>query len=154
MDLILIGRLMEMLENSTLNDMDVTENGVRIRLSKSAGMPRQAASNSPSGETPEISAAAEIAALMALPQYEDASAEFSIVAGLPGTFYRSPSPGAAPYVEVGDLVEEGQTLALIEAMKMLNPVEATTSGRVVAILIDDATPVAPGAQLILLEKAD
>lgn len=156
MDLILIGRLMEMLENSTLNDMDVTENGVRIRLSKSAlSDPRgPALSRIPSGDTPEISAAAEIAELMALPQYEEASTEFSIVAGLPGTFYRSPSPGAAPYVQVGDLVDEGQTLALIEAMKMLNPVEATTRGRVIAILVDDATPVAPGTQLILLDKVD
>jgi acetyl-CoA carboxylase biotin carboxyl carrier protein len=94
-------------------------------------------------------AAAEIAALMALPEIADTD-EAVIVAGLSGTFYRAPAPGAEPYAQEGDLIEEGETLALIEAMKMLNPVEATRSGRIVSILVADGEPVTPGTPLILL----
>jgi len=154
MDLPLIARLMEMLENSALNELEVTEDGVRIRLAKAPRGGRPVTPHVPAGETPETTAAAEIAELLALPREGPANAEFSLVAGLPGTFYRSPSPGAAPYVEVGAEVEEGQTLGLIEAMKMLNPVEANAAGRVTAILVDDATPVAPGTQLFIIEKAE
>jgi len=155
MDLILIGKLMEMLENSALGELEVTEDGVRIRLSKTPrAEARTASTTSSHTETPEAMAAAEIAELMALPFADDSPLEIAIPAGLPGTFYRSPAPGAAPYVSEGDLVEEGQILALIEAMKMLNPVEAPQSGRITAILIADATPVAAGTPLIVIDAAD
>ncbi|HCL67384.1 MAG TPA: acetyl-CoA carboxylase biotin carboxyl carrier protein [Rhizobium sp.] len=155
MDLILIGKLMEMLENSALGELEVTEDGVRIRLSKTPrGEARAASATSSRPETPEAMAAAEIAELMALPSADEGSLEVAVPAGLPGTFYRAPAPDAAPYVSEGDLVEEGQTLALIEAMKMLNPVEAPQSGRIIAILIADATPVATGTPLIVIDAAD
>lgn len=150
MDLSTIERLMQMLENSTLNELEVSENGMRIRLAKTAG---RIGGVSTTGllphDTPEAMAAAEIAALMALPEIADTD-EAVIVAGLSGTFYRAPAPGAEPYAQEGDLIEEGETLALIEAMKMLNPVEATRSGRIVSILVADGEPVTPGTPLILL----
>lgn len=71
----------------------------------------------------------------------------TIVAGLTGTFYRSPSPEAPPFVEVGDFVEEGQTIGLLEAMKMLTPVEADRAGRIAAIGAENGALVTRGTVL-------
>ncbi len=150
MDLAVIAKLMEMLQDSTLNELEVSEAGMRIRLSKTSS--RNGASVVPASarsETPEAMAAAEIASLLALPEVES-SVETVVVAGLPGTFYRAPAPGADPYAREGDLIEEGQTLALIEAMKMLNPVEAPIAGRIGPILVEDGQPVTAGTPLITL----
>ena len=78
----------------------------------------------------------------------------TIVAGLTGTFYRAPSPDAPLFVEIGDRVEEGQTIGLLEAMKMLNPIEADRAGRVIQILADDGALVTRGAPLIRLAPDD
>ncbi|GEO83584.1 MULTISPECIES: acetyl-CoA carboxylase biotin carboxyl carrier protein [Alphaproteobacteria] len=149
MDLATIERLMQMLENSSLNEIEVSEDGVRIRLAKTAGRGAGAPTPVSRNETPEEMAAAEIATLMALPEIAETD-QAVIVSGLSGTFYRAPAPGARPYVKEGDLIEEGQTLALVEAMKMLNPVEATRGGRIESILVADGEPVTPGMPLILL----
>lgn len=152
MDLSTIERLMQMLENSTLNELEVSENGMRIRLAKTASRNGGAPAAAPTRrDTPEAMAAAEIAALMALPDVHETD-EAVIVAGLSGTFYRAPAPGAEPYAQEGDLIEEGQTVALVEAMKMLNPVEAPRAGRIVSILVADGEPVTPGTPLILLSS--
>lgn len=150
MDLSTIERLMQMLENSALNELEVSENGMRIRLSKTASRsgPLPPPRLTPR-ETPEAMAAAEIAALMALPEIAETD-EVVVVAGLSGTFYRAPAPGADPYAREGDRVEEGQTLGLVEAMKMLNPVEASRSGRITRILVADGEPVTPGTPLVIL----
>jgi acetyl-CoA carboxylase biotin carboxyl carrier protein len=71
-----------------------------------------------------------------------------IVAPLVGTFYRAPEPGAAPFVEVGDLVEPGQPVGIIEAMKLMNPVVVETAGRVVAIYVENGRSVEYGQHLV------
>ena len=70
-----------------------------------------------------------------------------------GTFYRASSPGAEPYVSEGDLVKEGQILCIIEAMKLMNEIEAKAAGRIVKILVEDAQPVEYGQALFLIEPA-
>jgi acetyl-CoA carboxylase biotin carboxyl carrier protein len=134
MDLDLIERLMIMLEKSTLDTLDVTENGMRIRLSKA-------------GTVRETEQAEEVS------QADRSPAGHLISAGLTGIFYRAPAPDAAPFAEVGDEIKEGQVLGLIEAMKMLNPVEADRDGMIEAILVANAQPVLPGQPLIRFAKA-
>lgn len=146
MDLDLIEKLLRLLEQSSINELEVSENGVRIRVAKT---PRAAAPVT--DPSPVVSASAPVAIT---PPTTVSGSEHIIVAGLVGTFYRAPAPGADPYIREGEMVEEGQTLALVEAMKMLNPVEADCAGRVKQILVDDATPVVAGAPLIVIEKAD
>ena len=151
MDLELIERLMRILENSSVNELELTENGTRIRLAKTVTQsPPQATTNAASsfvGSTGnEASAAASASATTA------GTGNHVIVAGLPGTFYRSPMPGEPPFVEIGDHVKDGQKLAIIEAMKMMNPVEADCAGRVIAIHLADAAPVAAGMPLLTIEK--
>jgi len=70
-----------------------------------------------------------------------------------GTFYRSPQPGAAPFVEIGSRVERGATLCIIEVMKLMNSVEAEVAGTVIDIRVGDAQPVRPGQVLIVLDPA-
>lgn len=148
MDLDLIERLMRLLEDSSVEELEVTENGTRIRVSKTAtpfarGTVTSAASASSSGHHASSNASAVAAG----------SKEHSVVAGLSGTFYRAPMPGEAAFVGVGDSVEDGQKLAIIEAMKMMNPVEADCAGRIVAIHLEDGAPVTAGMPLFTLEKS-
>lgn len=86
------------------------------------------------------------------PEREDGA--FVVNAPLVGTFYRAPSPDAGPFVEVGDKVEAGQQVAIVEAMKLMNAVTAEQGGRVVEVLVDDATPVEYGQPLFVLAPSD
>ncbi|WP_349437071.1 acetyl-CoA carboxylase biotin carboxyl carrier protein [Pararhizobium sp. A13] len=146
MDLDLIERLMRLLENSSVNELELTENGTRIRLSKTVAAPRPSASSA-AASSAGARAEATASASAARPK------EHVIVAGLPGTFYRSPLPGEAPFVEIGALVEDGRKLGIIEAMKMMNPVEADCAGRITAIHVEDGAAVTAGMPLMTIEKA-
>nr|ASV46790.1 acetyl-CoA carboxylase biotin carboxyl carrier protein subunit [uncultured bacterium] len=75
-------------------------------------------------------------------------------APLVGTFYRAPQPGAAPFVNPGDQVEQGQTVGIVEAMKLMNPVAADRAGRVVGVLVDNGEPVEYDQPLVVLEICD
>ncbi|MBP1858134.1 acetyl-CoA carboxylase biotin carboxyl carrier protein [Rhizobium herbae] len=147
MDLDLIERLMRLLENSSVNELELTENGTRIRLSKTVAQVTQTSAASAASSSTESAARATASASAAGPR------EHIIVAGLPGTFYRSPMPGEAPFVEIGERVEDGRKLAIIEAMKMMNPVEADCTGRVTAIHLEDGAPVTAGMPLFTLETS-
>lgn len=82
----------------------------------------------------------------------DANAVHTVTSPLVGIFYRAPSPDKPPFVAVGDRVEVGQTLAILEAMKMLNPIEADRTGRIVEVLPEDGTSVDFGAPLFKIEE--
>ena len=69
-----------------------------------------------------------------------------------GTFYRSPSPGAAPYVSVGDTIKKGQTIGIVEAMKIMNEIEAEFDCKILEIEVNDAQPVEFGTKLVMVEK--
>ncbi len=84
----------------------------------------------------------------------DAEERFQIRSPMVGTFYRAPEPGARPFVEVGTLVEEGTQVAILEAMKLMNPLEADRRGRVTEILVEDASPVEYDQPLFILEPVE
>jgi acetyl-CoA carboxylase biotin carboxyl carrier protein len=139
MDFALIERLMRMLETSSLNELDVTEGGMRIRLAKAKG-----------GASDNVIPVAKPA--VEAPATPDTGSNLSILsAGMAGTFYRAPAPGAEPFVVPGATVTEGQQLAIIEAMKMLNPVEADRNGVVRTIFVEDGGSVEPGTALFEIE---
>ncbi|SCM72412.1 Acetyl-CoA carboxylase, biotin carboxyl carrier protein [uncultured Pleomorphomonas sp.] len=140
MDDALVDRLVALLHASGLREIEFEEGEVHIRLVKDGkGTVR------PEAPAPQAAASAP----------EPASPQdHPIVAGLTGTFYRSPSPDAPPFVEIGDRVEEGQTIGLLEAMKMLNPIEADRAGRIAAIAAGNDTLVTRGAVLFRLAAAD
>jgi len=86
-----------------------------------------------------------------LPGADDGAGLVAVVAPLPGTFYRAPRPGAAPFVEVGDEVGEDTVVAIVETMKLMNSVHAGTRGRVARICLENAELAAQGAALMLIE---
>lgn len=133
MDDALLDRLVALLNQSSLREIEFEEGNVRIRLVKDGA-----------GSVRTDTQAAPVLAAAPEPQRER---DHTMVAGLTGTFYRSPSPDAPPFVEIGDLVEEGQTIGLLEAMKMLNPIEADRAGRVTSIAAENGALVTRGAPL-------
>ncbi|MFM2278782.1 MAG: hypothetical protein RLZZ444_1013 [Pseudomonadota bacterium] len=142
MDLELIEKLMRMLEQSSLEELDVTEAGMRIRLAKQ----RRAAGDPLGPIDPDATAQGQTDVAIA--------GDGALHAGLSGTFYRARSPGEAPFVEVGSLVRDGQQLAIIEAMKMFNPVECDRDGVVLAIHIENGAPVDQSDLMFTIGQTD
>lgn len=147
MDLRKIKSLMELLEQSGLAELEVKEGEESIRLSRASS----AAASAP------VYAAAPAVAAPAAPTPGAAAAKpaadnrHTVKAPMVGTFYRCPSPGAKSFVEVGQAVKQGQTLCIIEAMKMLNQIEADKGGVVAAILVENETPVQFDQPLFVIE---
>ena len=141
MDLVLIEKLMRLLEQSDLQELDVNEGGTRIRLAKRRR-----------GGVVETETRQADEPVSAAPAAEPSEPRrHHVIAGIAGAFYRSPSPGAPPFVTEGTEVKDGEQLAIIEAMKTFNPVEADIDGVVVRILLADGESVAPGAAMFEIE---
>ena len=148
MDIRKIKKLIEMLEESNLGEIEIREGEESIRISRASAAP------APGGQYLSAPAAAPVAATAAAPA---APAQPSLPAGhmvtspMVGTFYRSPSPNAAAFVEVGSTVKVGDTLCIIEAMKILNTIESDKAGTVKAILKENGQPVEFGEPLFVIE---
>ena len=139
----LVRKLAELLGENGLSEIEYESTGRRIRVARQA-----------SGGPAVVSYDAAPAAPAGTPAVEDAPAARSgtpIVSPMVGTVFMSPEPGAAPFIKVGDVISEGQTVMLIEAMKTYNPVKATAGGKVLQILVRDSTPVEFGEELLLVE---
>ena len=142
----LIERLVKALDDYGLTEIEVGEGRHRIRLSRAQGgamvpMPVPAPA-APAAPTP----AAEPAPAEAAKAHPGA-----VTSPMVGTVYVAPEPGANPFVKEGDMVKEGQTLLLIEAMKTMNPIRAPRAGKVVQILATNAAPVEYGEVLLIIE---
>ena len=151
MDIRKIKKLIELLEESSLSEIEIVEGEESVRLARGtmvstapvhAGIPAQvqaAAWSAPGAPAPEPAAPAgggeAAAADEGIPEGE------LVRAPMVGTYYASPSPEAEPFVSLGERVTEGETMCIIEAMKMFNQIEAETSGTVVAILVENGQPV-------------
>ena len=145
MDLEHIERLLEMFGRAPIAELELAENGWRLRLTKAGASPvaRTADAVAPEPWTgPE-----PVAAQAAEPERETTHI---VAAGLVGTFYRRPAPDKPPFVTVGDLVADGQTLGIMEAMKMLVGVEADRAGRISEILREDGASVQAGDPLFAI----
>lgn len=158
-DIEFVESLIRMLDESSLDNLEIRRGGTRIRLSKSAG------GNAAASVVPANSAAPDAAPAAAAappPELEPAAPSppestsanlVEITSPMVGTFYRAPSPEAAPYVEVGSTVAAGDVLCVIEAMKLMNELECETSGRIVEICVDNAEPVDFGQVLFRVDPA-
>ena len=151
MDIRKVKKLIELLDESGIAEIEITEGEESVRISRYApGTPIAAA---PVAIAPAAVAAAPVAA--AAPAAAPAEPEedgYEINAPMVGTYYSSSSPGAAPYVQVGDRINEGDTLCIIEAMKMMNQIEADVSGVVKSIRLQNGEPVEFGQTLIVIDQ--
>ncbi len=152
MDIRKIKKLIELLEESGVAEIEIHEGEESVRIS------RYSSSAPAAPVAPQVVAAAPApAAEPAAPAGEETADSGDalppghvVTSPMVGTFYRAPSPGAKPFVEVGDTVSEGDTLCIIEAMKMLNQIEADVSGTIKAILVENGQPVEYGQPLFVI----
>ena len=146
MDLRKIKSLIQLLEESDVAELEITEGEESVRISRTGPAPAVVAA-----AVPPPSAAAAPAVPEPAAAAEPAVPEGHVIASpMVGTFYAAPSPGAKPFVQVGDRVAEGDTLCIVEAMKMLNQIEADRGGVVRAVLADNGVPVEYGQALFVL----
>ena len=147
MDLRKLKTLIDLVQASGIAEIEINEEGDHVRI---VNRPAQAAQAAPAIiEIPPAPSAAP-AAPSAAPASNSPSGT-QVTSPMVGTFYRAPSPGADPFVEVGTQVKKGDTLCIIEAMKLLNEIEAEVSGTVKEILVDNGSPVEFGQPLFVIE---
>lgn len=152
MDIRKIKKLIELLDESGVAEIEIKEGEESVRISRQ--MPQMAAApqymQAPMMAAPAAPAAAPSAPAAEAPASEEVSGH-KIKSPMVGTFYRSPSPGAPLFTDIGKTVKEGDTLCIIEAMKILNQIEADKSGTVKAILVENGQPVEFGQPLFIIE---
>lgn len=147
-DQALIRDLANILNETDLSEIEVEQDDMRIRVSRAA--PQMMAMP----QMPAYQVAAPAVAAVAAPVAAAEPARNlanAVTAPMVGTAYLAPAPGSRPFVEVGSIVKEGQTLLIIEAMKTMNQIPAPRSGKVVEILIEDGRPVEYGEPLVVIE---
>ncbi len=143
--------LIKELAQLPLGELELEMEGVKLRLKKSVSQPVAEKVEAPS---PTLPVAAPT--LQPVPPAQEEAPQFppdAVVIRSPivGTFYRAPSPDSPPYVEIGDVVEKGQTLCIIEAMKIMNEIESEVKGEILDILVENAEPVEYGQPLFLVK---
>ena len=147
MDIRKIKKLIDLIEESDIAEIEISEGEESVRISRySSAAPVQVAAP----VAVAAAAPAPVAAASAAPAEEKISGHV-VKSPMVGTFYRSASPGSAPFVEVGQSVSAGQTLCIIETMKILNQIEADKSGKIKQILVENAHPVEYGQPLFVIE---
>jgi acetyl-CoA carboxylase biotin carboxyl carrier protein len=157
MDLRKLKKLIDLVEESGIAELEITEGEEKVRISRSTpSMQVQAPPMAPpqayqlnSVSVPQAPQSAPVtpatAAAEILPQGH------LVKSPMVGTFYRSSAPGSTPFVEVGQTVKEGETLCIIEAMKLLNEIESDKSGVIKAVLVENGQPVEYGEPLFVIE---
>ncbi|QJR13127.1 Biotin carboxyl carrier protein of acetyl-CoA carboxylase [Usitatibacter rugosus] len=151
MDLRKLKKLIDLVQESGIGEIEITEGEEKVRISRQpAGQPVIMTTGMQpmmGGQMPAPAAAAAPVAPPAPPEPTGHTLKSPMV----GTFYRAPSPGSPSFVEVGQAVTKGQTLCIIEAMKLLNEIECDVSGKVKAILVENGQPVEYGQPLFVIE---
>ena len=148
-----IKKLMEIFGNSQIAKLNLKDGEFELKLEKYTSSAPTSAPQAPiatpplPAQPPQATAPTESPA--SAPQAQ--SGDF-ITSPMVGTFYRCPSPGAAPYINVGDTIKKGQTIGIIEAMKIMNEIEAECDCKILSIEVDDATPVEFSTNLVRIQK--
>jgi acetyl-CoA carboxylase biotin carboxyl carrier protein len=156
MDLRKLKKLIDLVEESGIAELEITEGEERVKIVKggSGGRDVVILPASAPAASPSVVQAASAAAPAAAPAPADGaptSLEGHIVKSpMVGTFYRAGSPGAKPFVEVGDAVKAGQTICIIEAMKLMNEIEADKDGEIKAVMVENGQPVEYGESLMMI----
>jgi acetyl-CoA carboxylase biotin carboxyl carrier protein len=156
MDIRKVKKLIEMLEESGIAEIEIKEGEEAVRISRMptgahathavyVPPPMPAAATESHAAAPAVSASATAAAAVARAN------EHVITAPMVGTYYSAPAPGAKAFVQIGDEVKVGQTLCIIEAMKMMNQIECDKAGRIASILANNGDPVEYGQPLYVIE---
>ena len=150
MDLRKLKKLIDLVQESGISELEVTEGEEKVRIAKHYGAvaaPPQYYAAPPAMPAPN---GAPAASTVNLDDEDDFPEGHVLKSPMVGTFYRSPSPGAEAFVQIGQTVKQGETICIIEAMKLLNEIEADASGVIKAILLDNGEPVEFGEPLFVI----
>ena len=147
MDIRKIKKLIEILEESGIAELEIKEGEEAIRIIRYSAAPASVAY----APAPMAMPAHQGPAIAITPPAEETLSGHIVKSPMVGTFYRSASPGSKPFVEVGHSVKQGDTLCIIEAMKILNQIEADKSGTITKIMVENAEPVEYGQPLFIIE---
>lgn len=154
-----IKRLIKVVEKSNIGEIEIVEEGSKIRISKNSNLKQPPVVHTTNtSEIPQTSTTQPAVEEKPLPPIIEKPAEEigtnieKVSSPMVGTFYRAPAPDADPYVAVGDTVKVGQTLCIIEAMKLMNEIQSEVSGKVKKIMVENAQPVEYDQVLFLIEK--
>jgi acetyl-CoA carboxylase biotin carboxyl carrier protein len=156
-----IRQLIKLVESSDIGELEIVEEGKKLRISKNNKHESKSimAINPPmvnySASLPAAPPASPLPVSAEPAPAEDTSIGskyHEVRSPMVGTFYRAPSPDADPYVEVGQIVNTGQTLCIVEAMKLMNEIESDFSGKIAKIMVENAQPVEFNQVLFLIEK--
>jgi acetyl-CoA carboxylase biotin carboxyl carrier protein len=154
MDVNQIKQLIKIVEKSEIAEFSIHEGDLKIKISKNS-------SNQVVANYPAVNAAAPVpaqppVAVSDKPAEKIAEAQsnlYEIKSPIVGTFYRAPAPDADPYIQPGDQISEGSVLCIVEAMKLMNEIESDVNGKIVKILVENATPVEYNQPLFLVERS-
>jgi acetyl-CoA carboxylase biotin carboxyl carrier protein len=153
MDIRKVKKLIELLEESGISEIEISEGEESVRISRypkpgtvtMTQMPMTAPPPQAAPAAPPLPAAAADAPVVPMRGQQ-------VTAPMVGTFYSGPAPGSKPFVEIGTEVKPGDTLCVIEAMKMMNQIESEFAGRVVSVLVENGSPVEFGQPLFIIEE--
>ncbi|MBW0454647.1 MAG: acetyl-CoA carboxylase biotin carboxyl carrier protein [Candidatus Kinetoplastibacterium crithidii] len=143
MDLVKIKSLVDLVSESAITELEVTEGEEKIKIVKSSNSSNQFAI--PNVLNSEVAASGHNSVV------KNIDNSYVVKAPMVGTFYRSSSPGASPFVHVGQMVKEGDTLCIIEAMKLLNEIESEKTGIIKEILVENGAPIEYGQHLFIID---
>ena len=144
MDIRKIKKLIEMLQDSDLKEIEVSQGDESVRISRD----NSSQTSEPIIQKQVVHDASNIVSQEVIPQEEVKGNK--VISPIVGTFYRKPSPDKDPFIKVGDVVQEGDILCIIEAMKMMNEIKSDFSGKVVSIDVEDGQPVEYGQHIITI----
>jgi acetyl-CoA carboxylase biotin carboxyl carrier protein len=155
MDIRKVKKLIELLEESGISEIEISEGEESVRISRypkpGTVTMTQAPMVAPAPAAPAAAAAAPVATVATEAAPPPIRGQ-QVTAPMVGTFYSGPAPGSKPFVEIGTEVKPGDTLCVIEAMKMMNQIESEFAGRVVSILVENGSPVEFGQPLFVIEE--
>ena len=151
MDIRKVKKLIELLEESGISELEISEGEESVRISRHPRAGMQVAAPQAAPMVYAAPAAAPAAAATSAAERAPRNDEHTVTSPMVGTYYSSASPGAKPFVEIGSEIKVGQILCIIEAMKMMNQIEADKAGRIASIMARNGDPVEFGQPLFVIE---
>ena len=151
MDLRKLKKLIDLVEESGIAELEITEGEEKVRIVKSGAVPLMVAATVPAPQSVSLPPPSTVVPPNSPAEEPSAGhSGYAVKSPMVGTFYRTPSPDAKAFVEVGQSVKEGQIICIIEAMKLMNEIECDKSGTVSAILVENGQPVEYGQPLFII----
>lgn len=150
MDLRKLKKLIDLVQESGISELEVTEGEEKVRIAKHSTAPIQMQQGYAYAPAPVAAPVSTGASSVNLDDEDDIPEGHVVKSPMVGTFYRAPSPGAEPFIAIGQSVKQGETLCIIEAMKLLNEIESDATGVVKAILVENGQPVEFGEPLFVI----